>query len=53
MLRDFGKDTPEGRFLDAAQAQACGVFNVVLGPLYNKQHADHFHLDMGNFLMCR
>ena len=53
VLRDFGKDTPEGRFLDAAQAQACGVFNVVLGPRYNKQHADHFHLDMGNFLMCR
>jgi hypothetical protein len=53
MLRDFGKDTPEGRFLDAAQAQACGGFNVVLGPRYNKQHADHFHLDMGNFLMCR
>jgi hypothetical protein len=53
VLRDFGKDTPEGRFLEAAHGRACGVFNVVLGPRYNKQHADHFHLDMGGFLMCR
>ena len=53
VLHDFGKPTPEGRFLDAAQAQACGIFNIVLGPRYNKQHADHFHLDMGRFLMCR
>ena len=53
VLRDFGKDTPEGRFLDAAHGEACSVFNVVLGPRYNKLHADHFHLDMGGFLMCR
>jgi hypothetical protein len=53
VLRDYGKDTPEGRFLDAAHDQACGVFNVVLGPRYNRLHADHFHLDMGGFLMCR
>jgi hypothetical protein len=53
VLRDFGKASPEGRFLDAAHQEACGVFNVVLGPRYNRQHADHFHLDMGGFLMCR
>ena len=53
VLRDFGKDTPEGRFLDAAHRHACGLFNVVLSPRYNKLHADHFHLDMGGFLMCR
>lgn len=53
VLRDHGKPTPAGRFLDAAHNQACGVFNVVLGPRYNRQHADHFHLDMGGFLMCR
>ena len=53
VLRDFGKDTPEGRFLEAAHDEACSVFNVVLGPRYNKLHADHFHLDMGGFLMCR
>lgn len=53
VLRDYGKPTPQGRFLDAAHDQACGLFNVVLGPRYNRMHADHFHLDMGGFLMCR
>lgn len=53
VLRDYGKPTPQGRFLDAAHEQACELFNVVLGPRYNRLHADHFHLDMGGFLMCR
>lgn len=53
VLRDYGKATPQGKFLDAAHDQACGLFNVVLGPRYNRLHADHFHLDMGGFLMCR
>jgi hypothetical protein len=53
VLRDYGKPTPAGRFLDAAHDEACGIFNVVLGPRYNRFHADHFHLDMGGFLMCR
>lgn len=53
VLRDYGKPTPQGRFLDAAHEQACGLFNVVLGPRYNRLHADHFHMDMGGFLMCR
>lgn len=53
VLRDYGKPTPQGKFLDAAHDQACGLFNVVLGPRYNRLHADHFHLDMGGFLMCR
>jgi hypothetical protein len=49
VLRDYGKPTPAGRFLDAAHDQACRLFNVVLGPRYNKLHAGHFHLDMGGF----
>lgn len=53
VLRDYGKPTPRGKFLTAAHDQACGIFNVVLGPRYNRLHADHFHLDMGGFLMCR
>ena len=47
VLRDYGKPTPEGRFLDAAHDQACRLFSVVLGPRYNRLHANHFHLDMG------
>jgi len=53
VLRDYGKPTPQGRFLDAAHDQACGLFNVVLGPRYNRLHADHFHMDTSGFLTCR
>lgn len=53
VLKDYGKPTPEGRFLEAAQAEACTLFNIVLGPKYNSLHANHFHLDMGGFQMCR
>jgi hypothetical protein len=50
---DYGKPTPEGRFLDDAHDAACGLFNIVLGPKFNKLHANHFHLDMGPFRFCR
>jgi hypothetical protein len=53
VLGDYGKDTPEGRFLDAAHDAACGLFNIVLGPRYNRLHANHFHMDMGGFRFCR
>lgn len=50
---DWGKPTPEGGFLAAAHDEACGLFNVVLGPDYNARHANHFHLDLGPYRMCR
>lgn len=40
-------------FLRDIHEGACGVFNGVLGPEYNAAHRDHFHLDMGGFLVCR
>jgi hypothetical protein len=49
VLKDYGRPTPAGRFLDAAHAEACRLFGVVLGPRYNRLHANHFHLDMGGF----
>jgi hypothetical protein len=52
VLRDYGKSTPAGRFLDAAHDKACSLFDVVLGPRYNRLHANHFHLDMGRYGMC-
>jgi hypothetical protein len=52
VVRDYGKPTPAGRFLDAAHDQACGLFNAVLGPRYNALHANHFHLDMGAYRIC-
>jgi hypothetical protein len=53
VLDDYGKPTPEGRFLDRAHDAACDFFNIVLGPRYNRLHANHFHLDMGPFRFCR
>jgi hypothetical protein len=53
ILRDWGKDTDEGRFLADARDAACRFFNVVLSPDYNRLHANHFHLDLGGFRMCR
>jgi hypothetical protein len=49
---DYGKSTAAGHFLDAAHDEACGFFNAVLGPRYNKLHANHFHLDMGAYRIC-
>ena len=53
VLADYGKPTAEGRFLDDAHEAACGLFNIVLGPKFNRLHANHFHLDMGPFRFCR
>jgi hypothetical protein len=53
VARDYGKATPQGRFLAAAHDAACRVFNGVLGPDYNRLHATHFHLDMGPYWICR
>ena len=53
ILDDWGNDSAEGRFLAAARDEACRFFNVVLSPDYNRLHANHFHLDLGGFRMCR
>jgi hypothetical protein len=53
VVADWGKPTAAGRFLADAHQAACGLFNVVLGPDYNRLHANHFHLDQGRFRMCR
>lgn len=33
-------------FLRSVRGQACDRFGTVLGPGYNRDHADHFHLDL-------
>ncbi len=53
VVKDYGQATPEGRFLDGAHDAACDLFNIVLGPRYNRLHANHFHLDFGGFRLCR
>jgi len=43
----------QARFLRAVHDGACGYFDVVLGPDYNRAHADHFHFDRGTARVCR
>lgn len=52
VLKDWGKDTPEGRFLEAVRDRSCGVFDGVLSPEYNAAHRDHLHLDRGPYQIC-
>lgn len=53
VVRDWGDEGEEGRFLRAVRDGACGSFETVLGPEYNAAHRDHFHLDRGPFRVCR
>jgi hypothetical protein len=36
----------ERGLLNTVRADGCSYFNTVLGPGYNKAHADHFHFDI-------
>lgn len=44
-------------FLDRVRGEACGYFTTVLGPGYNRAHADHFHFDLkqrrNGYVACR
>jgi len=53
VLRDWGKATPEGRFLRAIHAGACPYFRVAIGPDYNQAHRNHFHYDRGIYRKCK
>ncbi len=43
----------EAAFLRDLHTGACRYFDVVLGPNYNRAHADHFHFDRGRARICR
>lgn len=53
VLRDWRKPTPAGQLLTVAHDGLCDWFNLTLSPDYNADHADHFHVDMGNWRNCR
>lgn len=55
VLDDWDNDDESGRkaFLRAVHAAACDYFGTVLGPDYNAQHNNHFHLDTRRFGPCR
>src|SRR5262245_5914997 len=50
--RQWHGDGPQARFLRAAHASACPYFGVVLGPDFNPEDHDHFHLDRGLSWVC-
>jgi hypothetical protein len=53
VLQDWPKQDKAGQFLRQVQQGACKRFNATLGPEYNEAHRDHFHVDMGQWRMCR
>ena len=46
-------DHAEAAFLRDVRDGACRYFDAVLGPDYNRAHADHFHFDRGRARICR
>jgi len=53
VLRDYDGEDPEAAFLQEVRRGACRLFGATLGPDYNAAHADHFHLDMSPYSLCR
>ncbi len=53
VLRDYRDPGPKGAFLRQVRAGGCRLFGTTLGPDYNAAHANHFHLDMGLWSICR
>lgn len=53
VLDDWRDKGDEGTFLREIHQGACKAFSSVLGPDYNAAHANHFHLSMKGFSLCR
>ncbi len=49
---DWTRDGPASGFFKRVRTGACGLFNMVLSPDYNADHADHIHVDLGVFRGC-
>ncbi|MEM8590171.1 MAG: extensin family protein [Pseudomonadota bacterium] len=52
MVTDWYRSTPGGAFLQAVARGACDHFSVVLTPVSDAAHRDHFHLDTGPWPLC-
>jgi hypothetical protein len=50
--RDWDPPGPKRDFLRAVARGACGLFSMVLTPKTNRDHANHFHLDIGAYHGC-
>ncbi len=49
VLDDYHAKGPKGEFLREVHDRACDLFDVTLGPNYNADHANHFHVDVGGY----
>ena len=52
LKKDWTARADAAGFLREVRLGACGLFNMVLSPDYNADHADHFHVDLGLFRGC-
>ncbi len=53
LLQDWTAPGPKAEFLHRIGQGACAWFRVVLGPDFNRLHADHFHLQGPGWGYCR
>jgi hypothetical protein len=53
LLKGWASGDDTAAFLRDVRDNSCKIFNGVLGPDYNRAHADHFHLDMGPYRICQ
>lgn len=53
VLGAWGDQNRDAAFLRQIRNGGCDLFQAVLSPDYNAAHADHLHLDMGPFEICR
>jgi hypothetical protein len=53
VLEHYRSKGPRGDFLREIQGRACDLFDVTLGPNYNAEHRNHFHVDVGGEHTCR
>ncbi len=53
VLQDWPLQQPQSHWLLAVFQQSCAYYGNALGPGYNRAHANHFHLGMRGFNLCR
>lgn len=53
VLKGWKESGTRGETLRALFGQSCLYFGNALGPDYNAAHANHFHLGMRGFGICR
>jgi len=51
--QDWRTGGPKSEFLHAVAKRACDYFNLVLTPDSDKDHYNHFHLDIGRWRLCQ